>query len=195
MTPPLFLHMLGIPGAGKTTFLNILEANWQGSNRPYLLGFDQVMQAMPEYQAEQDKIKAFNLFELPARAKGYQLLENLMAEKQSLFFDNGGSAASHLDILNRAKESGYTIILVSIATPVEIAHRHVDQRSITEGRHTPMHYLEDRAQKIAALITQYRELTPHFYEIRNDGLDMSDFEKSCYNLAQELVLKFGNQAA
>ncbi|HOO50210.1 MAG TPA: zeta toxin family protein [Alphaproteobacteria bacterium] len=195
MTSPIFLHMLGIPGAGKTTFLNILEANWTGADKPYLLGFDQVMQAMPDYQAEPDKIKAFEMFELPAREKGYQILETLIAEKQSLFFDNGGSAASHLEILTRAKESGYTIILVSIATPITIAQRHVDQRSIIEGRHTPMTYLEDRAQKISALIADYRALTPHFYEITNDGLNMSDFEKSCYNLAQELTLKFGKQAA
>lgn len=162
MTQPIFLHMLGIPGAGKTTFLNILEANWIGVDKPYLLGFDQVMQAMPDYQAEPDKIKAFEIFELPAREKGYQILKNLIANKQSLFFDNGGSAASHLDILSRAKESGYTIILVSIATPINVAQRHVDQRSIIEGRHTPMTYLEDRAQKISTLTADYRALTPHF---------------------------------
>jgi predicted ABC-type ATPase len=186
--------MLGIPGAGKTTFLNILEANWIGPDKPYLLGFDQVMQAMPEYQAEPDKIKAFDLFELPARQKGYQILEDLIADRKSLLFDNGGSAATHLNILSSAREKGFTIILVSIETPVEVAQRHIDQRSITEGRHTPMHYLEDRAQKIQALASDYRNITPHFYEITNDGMNMSVFENACYILAQELILKFGKKA-
>jgi adenylate kinase family enzyme len=195
MTSPIFLHLLGIPGAGKTTFINILQSNWIGKGQPTLLGFDQVMQSMAGYQAMDDKIAAFAQYELPAREQGYQILNELMAEKRSLLFDNGGSAATHLDIMNRACGLGYTLILVSIKTPIEIAKRHVDQRSITEGRHTPMQYLEDRAKKIENMIKSYRDLTPHFYELQNDGLDVSSFEKSCYNLTQTLLSKFGSQAA
>ncbi len=195
MSSPIFLHMLGIPGAGKTSFINILQSNWVGQDVPVLLGFDQIMQAMPEYQSMTDKVKAFSQFEIPAREQGYRVLDELMLKRQSLLFDNGGSAASHLEILGKAQSLGYTLILVSIKTPIEIAKRHVDQRSISEGRHTPMQYLEDRAEKIRHLTASYRSLTPHFYEIHNDGLDVSSFEKSCYNLAQTLISEFGTKAA
>lgn len=187
MTEPFFLHMLGIPGAGKTTFLNILQTFWAGPNPPYLLGFDQVMQAMPDYQTTEDKIAAFEQFELPAREQGYKILEELIEKKHSVLFDNGGSASSHIDILKRAQENGFEIILVSISTPIEIAKRHVDIRSISEGRHTPMTYLEDRARKLEDLRAAYLSLTPLFYEIKNDGLDFSIFEKACYNLAREII--------
>ncbi|MEK7801274.1 MAG: zeta toxin family protein, partial [Pseudomonadota bacterium] len=94
---PFLLHMLGIPGAGKTTFLEILQQNWtkEHGTKLTLLGFDQVMQALPSYQLNPDKPSAFAAFELPARAAGYSILESLLAKKASILFDNGGSAASH----------------------------------------------------------------------------------------------------
>lgn len=185
---PVFLHMLGIPGAGKTTFLEILMHEWNGPSMPHLLGFDQVMQSMPAYQQMEDKIAAFDRFELPARDEGYRILYELMEENRSILFDNGGSAASHIDILKRAANKGYRLVLVAISTPVEMAQRRVDARSISEGRHTPMNYLEDRAQKLDELRTSYRSLTPHYFEIENNGLDFDLFGKACKTLAKDIVL-------
>jgi predicted ABC-type ATPase len=121
INPPILLHMLGIPGAGKTTFLNMLLDAWQGHPRPILLGFDQVMQSMPDYATYADKETAFAALELPARALGYKMLNDLIAQEQSILFDNGGSAASHPDLLRSAQNKGYTIVLVAIRTPVDVA--------------------------------------------------------------------------
>lgn len=195
MNHPFFVHMLGIPGAGKTTCLEILKANWDESDNLPLLGFDQVMHAMPEYQAMPDKIKAFELFELPAREQGYKELARLIDARQSFFFDNGGSASSHLDIVKDAKSKGYEVIIISIKTPITVAMRHVDQRSVSEGRHTPMNYLEDRAQKISQLYESYKALTPHFYELENDGQNLDEFRSQCHLLAQRITSANGVKAA
>lgn len=191
---PFLLHMLGIPGAGKTTFLGSLEKIWTGDPHPVLLGFDQVMQTLPGYMEMEDKIAAFAKFELPAREEGYKRLDRMIAERKSILFDNGGSAASHVDILKKAQECGYRIILVSITTSITAAQQRVDARSVEEGRHTPMSYLEDRAEKIRSLHNAYQSLTPHFYEIENNGLDFAVFEKTCYGLAEE-ILKIATRTA
>jgi predicted ABC-type ATPase len=185
--------MLGIPGAGKTTFLEIFQAQWGGMERPVLLGFDQVMQAMPDYQAMDDKIAAFAAFELPAREAGYKKLDELIARKQSILFDNGGSAATHIDILKRAQTLGYRIILVSIKTDIAVAQAHVDKRAIIEGRHTPMTYLSERAEKLAALEMGYRALTPYFYEIDNDGQDFAAFQKKSVEVATAILHDLGRE--
>lgn len=184
---PFLLHMLGIPGAGKTTFLNILLQNWPSNlkTKPTLLGFDQVMQALPSYQLNPDKPAAFAALELPARATGYSILERLLDKKTSILFDNGGSAPSHPDLLLRARDvHGFQIIFVSIVTKTDDARARVDARAVTAGQHTPLHYLEERAQKLQQLMGVYRTLTPHFFEIENTGDDINAFKRDCVRTAR-----------
>lgn len=184
---PFLLHMLGIPGAGKTTFLDILLQNWPSTidAKPTLLGFDQVMQALPCYQSYPDKEAAFASLELPARAAGYSILERLLEKKTSILFDNGGSAPSHPDLLLRARDThGFQIIFVSIVTKTEAARARVDARAIAAGQHTPLHYLEERAQKLQHLMGVYRTLTPHFFEIENTGDDINAFKQACTMMAR-----------
>lgn len=176
---PVFLHMLGIPGSGKTTFLEVLREKWQGNPCPVLLGFDQVMQAMPEYQAMTDKVVAFDRFELPARELGYRKLDAMMVQRSPILFDNGGSAEHHIEILKKAAQQGYRIILVEIETDVTHSRARVDARAVTEGRHTPLAYLAERAEKLAKLKDHYRALTPHYYTIKNDSCDLAAFHAKC----------------
>lgn len=171
---PVFVHMLGIPGSGKSSFLKILNAQWKSKVPVALLGFDQVMQDIPSYQAMDDKIAGFAKYEIPARMAGYRILDGLMAKQSHILFDNGGSAESHPDLLRHARdELGYRLAFVWTNTPLEVARARVDFRAVEEGQHTPLHYLEDRQAKLDKLITTYRTMTPHFYEMDNhhDGFD------------------------
>ncbi len=188
---PILLHMLGIPGAGKTTFLDGFLVRWEHDPKPVLLGFDQVMQSLPEYQNNPDKIAAFAVCELPAREAGYRLLDSLIAARSDILFDNGGSAATHVELLRRAQDVGYRIVLVSIKTDVQEAQKRVDARAVTEGRHTPMNYLDDRARKLAELEADYRALTQHFYEMYNDGQDFGAFQNACMNMADTVLRDLG----
>lgn len=188
---PILLHMLGIPGAGKTTFLTILQSLWPMDNKPFLLGFDQVMQAMPEYQTFANPVDAFAALELAARERGYQMMEELLESGQSFLFDNGGSAATHVDILKRAEAKGFRVVVVSICTAIQDAQKRVDIRAVQEGRHTPMNYLDDRALKIAALHEEYQSLTPYFFEMTNDGQDFTAFQAKCREMAERVLAALG----
>lgn len=179
---PVLLHMLGIPGAGKTTFLNLLFEKWSKTRpiSPTLLGFDQVMQQIPAYQQTPDKIVAFSTYELPARDAGYKIFNRLMEKKASILFDNGGSAATHPELLRVARDvHGYRIAIVEIAVPLAEARARIDTRSVVEGQHTPAVYLEDRAQKLSKLREEYMAITPYFYHIQNDDNAYQDFIKKC----------------
>lgn len=173
---PFLLHMLGIPGAGKSSFLSALADLW-ATPSPTLLGFDQIMEQMPEYKGTSDKKEAFVQCELPARSAGYLVLHDLLHKKANVFFDNGGSAASHLDLLRFARDVlGYRLAIVSVVSCPLAARERILRRYETEGRYTPHEYLEDRADKIRALQESYQQLTPHFYEIGN--MESSPFVKA-----------------
>lgn len=164
---PFLVHMLGIPGAEKSSFLSALSGLWV-SPHPTLLGFDQIMEQMPEYDLASDKKEAFKYCELPARAASYRALQDLLSKKANILFDNGGSAASHVDLLHYAQEErGYRIAVVSVVSCPPAAKERILRRYESEGRYTPHEYLEDRAEKIRFLQEKYRQLTPCFYEIDN----------------------------
>ncbi len=184
---PVLIHMLGIPGAGKSTFLEILRKKWNSASPAYLLGFDQIMTDIAAYQAIADKDAAFAKYELPARETGYRLLDNLMIKRANILFDNGGSAAHHLDLLQHAKNVGYYVVLVSITAPLNTAQQRIDARAALEARTTPPHYLSERHEKLAALEMQYRRLTPAFYHLHNDGCDRTVFVKTSIELADKLL--------
>jgi hypothetical protein len=192
---PFLVHMLGIPGSGKSSFIYELLKIWK-EHSPVLLGFDQVMEKIPEYQLAPDKKEAFGAHELPAREAGYYALKELLHKKANILFDNGGSAASHLDLLRYAQDKiGYRIAIVSVVSCPLVARERILRRYEIEGRYTPHEYLEDRAEKIMKLKESYSRLTPHYYETENMGngeankakffADISQMAKQVY---QELNL-------
>ena len=81
---PTFIHMLGIPGAGKTTYMN----NNKECFKDFLfLDFDMVMERLPEYREDVKKlgsVEAFEKWEIPSRIAGYEVL--LQAIKKSTYF-------------------------------------------------------------------------------------------------------------
>lgn len=189
-TNPVLVHMLGIPGAGKSTFLDILQKRWNMDSPPCLLGFDQIMTHMPEYQAIGDKQAAFAACELPAREMGYGLLDTLIHRRAHILFDNGGSSAHHLDLLQQAIKAGYHVALVSITVPLDVAQQRIHARTAENGRTTPLHYLEERQTKLTALEEKYRHLTPSFYHLHNEGNTISSFIDESVALADRLLHDF-----
>jgi predicted ABC-type ATPase len=189
---PILVHSLGIPGCGKSSLFKVLERMWhrETATPPTILGFDQVMQSHSDYQAHPDKIAAFDVFEIPAREAGYRILDKLMQKKAHILFDNGGSAESHRELLRRARdEYGYQLIFVSVITPVSIASARVDIRAEQSGQHTPMHYLQERFDKLQKLIPDYRSMAHSFYEIENAHDDMSAYVSQCEVVSTEILAK------
>ena len=122
---------------------------------------------MPTYKTANDKIEAFKEFELPARNAGYVALKRLLEQKSCVLFDHGGAAEGHVDILKHAKGLGYKTAVLHITTTQDTAKNRIQHRAEQTGRHTPLHYIDDRSQLIEQLIPHYKNAADLFRSISN----------------------------
>lgn len=162
---PLFVHMLGIPGSGKTVFARpLFECLERKVNGAFTyVGFDDLMSDIPQYQSSQDRVAAFSAYELPARAAGYALLKGLLEKRANILFDHGGASSEHVDILRYAIHSlEYSAFMVHVKCDAKNAIKRIIRRAEIEGRHTPIHYVEDRKKLIDALLPRYLEILQGF---------------------------------
>lgn len=160
-----FVHMLGIPGAGKSTF-------WQKNKKAFadfiFVGFDTLMAMLPEYQKDVENLglkEAFARWELPARIAGYELLIRAMEQKKNIFFDHGGSPELHLEIMRAAKVDGYHTKMYYIKCDVETALQRTTAREKEIQRHTPEKLIIERYPLVEKRATQFKEIVDEFIEI------------------------------
>ncbi|MEM5517831.1 zeta toxin family protein [Henriciella sp. AS95] len=168
---PFFVHMLGVPGAGKSVIARMLYGtitSWL-PEAPSYVGFDRLMAEIPAYQDTPDIVEAFAKYELPARAAGYALLKELISKRASIFLDHGGSAAEHPEILRLAKRQfGYRIYVVSVEVDNDICQSRIEARAKAEGRHTPPDYISERALQIEEMVPEYTDISDQFFAFKNN---------------------------
>ena len=167
---PVFVHMLGVPGAGKTTFATSIhrELSSIAPRRPLYVGFDELMSAIPDYVAAPDRVNAFAAYELPAREAGYALLSAALIERGSVLFDHGGAVPEHVRIVVFAStELGYKTCVVYVRCDASEAKRRIVERTRLEGRHTSLDYVDERAAVTERLIPQYVAAVDGFFVIQN----------------------------
>lgn len=188
---PYILHMLGVPGSGKSTIVTELcEHLSQETAPPYLLDFDRVMTAMPAYQEALNNQAAFSVFELPAREAGYHLLQSLLQKQVNIVFDHGGSPNTHPDILAHAKKQfNYKIMVAEVLCNEQTAMNRITKRNSIHNRHTPVNYVKERHDAIETLKPRYREVADQYIEIDNsDIVKLSSLKKEqITQLAKQLL--------
>ena len=165
---PNFVHMLGIPGAGKTTFL---RKNIDKFKDYLLLDFDNLMEQLPEYRQDINEIglvKSFKKWQIPARIAGYELLLRAVANKVNIFFDHGGSPFLHVKLLEEIKKNKYYIKVIYIKCNTDIAIIRTKEREKYTLRHTPEELIVQREPLIKQRIKQFREIADEFIEIDNN---------------------------
>ena len=159
---PKFVHMLGIPGAGKSTYYQKHKAQYAD----YLfIGFDFIMEAIPEYQKDVEalgSVEAFKRWELPARISGYELLKRAIEAKKNIFFDHGGTPICHRELLTNVKLYGYTTKMVYVPCEVDVALQRVKARELVTKRHTPPQMIIDRSVLIENNLPVYQHLVDAF---------------------------------
>ena len=162
---PEFVHMLSIPGSGKSTFYHYNAENFK--NYIYI-SFDAIMEAHPLYQKdvrEIGSVKAFEKWEIPSRIAGYELLFRAIASKKNIFLDHGGTPKCHQELLLKVKQFGYKTKMYYISCPVEIAIARTKSRELITKQHTPVNLITDRAKVINANIEIYKSIVDEFVSI------------------------------
>jgi predicted ABC-type ATPase len=164
---PYIIHMLGVPGSGKST---VMKEIWNTLKRrpAAVVGFDRLMETIPEYHQGSDRQKSFSEFELPARAAGYVLIKELLQKQSDILFDHGGASAAHADLLSFAKSKGYTVAVIQVTAHPDIAKKRILERQLAEGRHTPPSYVDERIKIIENILPSYKTTADYFFEISNE---------------------------
>lgn len=162
---PTILHMLGIPGAGKSTYVSTLDHSGK-----VLVSFDKITEAIPAYRRDREELGAsasFAKWELPARMLGYHILHEAVRNRQDIIFDHGGSRGDHAAFLQAIKqELGYRIEIVHVEIDEESSIRRVRNRELEGGRHVPPAYIPERHGLIERLLPQYRSIADKFTTVR-----------------------------
>lgn len=184
---PFLLQTLGVPGVGKSTLVAQLQ-NVFAAQAPSILGFDGIMEALPEYQtqAAQNKQAAFSAYELPARSGTYLAVRDLMAKKANIIFDHGGGFDDHFGMLDAAKKAGYVVVIAHVTAAPDVAKNRILYREITEGRHTPLIYVDERNVTIGNLLDRYRTTADTVIEIQNPKRSASERSAFLFDTAQQI---------
>lgn len=165
---PRFVHTLGGPGSGKTSLLAALQEHLI-DYQPVFVAMDQLMEAMPEYQAEADLARAFMLHELPARMACYTLLKDLIAKKANIVFEHSGAHDAHPGLLRYAKQSGYTIALYHVQATAVAQLGRITRRHTAGGRYVPADYVAERHALLTSLLPHYRAVADRYHVIDNSA--------------------------
>ncbi|AGH98225.1 AAA family ATPase [Micavibrio aeruginosavorus] len=162
-TPTVYC-MAGIPGSGKSTYVDAAIARGDFPRDAFILNPDRVMEALPAYHddvAALGAMAAFEKWEMPCRELAYDLLDQAAALRLNVIKDMGCARQENYDMLARLKSSGYRLHMIHLDCPVDLALARVQ----TRDRHTPATMVNDRAASLSALLPLYRELADHFMSI------------------------------
>ena len=141
---PTLVHMLGIPGCGKSTFI---KQNMKKFENYLIISFDDIMESIPQYHEDVLKlgsVEAFKKWEIPARIAGYELLIRAINKKINILFDHGGFPACHVELMKNIKRYGYKTVMYELSCNVDEAIRRVRIREMRTKRHTPENMIRQR---------------------------------------------------
>lgn len=164
---PKLIHMLGIPGAGKTTFYH--QHTWESH---IFIGFDNIMEQLPGYQQDLHilgSVKAFGKWEIPARIIGYELLRRAISGRYNIFFDHGGANMCHLELIKKLKQLGYKTEIHYLKCSIKLASKRAILREKETGRHTPPQIINSRFSQLKTLAEEYQKLADKFYSYDDEN--------------------------
>lgn len=164
------LHaMCGIPGSGKSTYVQQAINFGRFPEKAFLLNPDIVMEVLPEYHQSVKELgyeKAFEAWEMPTRAFAYELF-GLAADKGlDIIIDMGCVREEDFKNISDLKQRGYTVHMYHVDCIPEVALDRIQDRD----RHTPRSMVMERHQALKEMLPKYQDLAHHFYSFNNTDL-------------------------
>ena len=163
---PTLVHMLGIPGCGKSTFI---KQNMKKFENYLIISFDDIMESIPQYHEDVLKlgsVEAFKKWEIPARIAGYELLIRAINKKVNILFDHGGSPACHVELMkNVGTYCGYKTAIYELSCPVDVAIRRVKVREMRTKRHTPENMIRQRYELLKNRGFEYMAIVNEYHVV------------------------------
>jgi predicted ABC-type ATPase len=159
------LHaMCGIPGSGKTTYVQSQIKDGTLPDDAFILNPDIVMEMLPEYIEDKEKLgaeTAFQKWEVPSRSIAYGLFHQATSQGRTIIIDMGCARQESLTMLGSLKEMGYTMSMTHIKCDPETAI----ERIKTRERFTPESMVHKRFLILNELIPRYKAMADTFTEI------------------------------
>lgn len=168
---PVIHAMAGIPGAGKSVYVDEAIARGDLPQNAFILDPDRIMMAMPEYVDDltlMGAVTAFRHWEIPARLLAYELADQAAQKRFNIIQDMGSVRRENYDRLAQFKTRGYRLEMTYIYCPVDEALRRLQTRST---RHTAADMVRERASSLNMLLRPYTELVDQFTVLDNSDLD------------------------
>ena len=160
----------GIPGAGKSTFVDQKLADGTFTTNAYILNPDRVMIALPEYQEDMRMYgaqTAYEKWELPARDLAYAMAEKSFQNRFNIIKDMGCSNPLSLDLVKRLKAAGYRVAMPYIYCDTEEAFRRINERTFQISQDA----VRERLALLETMLPEYQALADTFITYDNSNLE------------------------
>lgn len=167
---PVIYATCGIPGAGKTTFVDTQLKTGAFPEASFILNPDRVMLVLPEYLEDRDSIgaqAAYEKWELPARDLAYALAGKAGQNTYHIIKDMGCANPLSMKFVKRWKGQGYGLTMYHIDCPIETAFERIDQREFKISRQE----VAKRYDSLQGFLPEYKALADEFYSIENGGFN------------------------
>lgn len=166
---PCIYATCGIPGAGKSHFVDMKLARGDFPSDAYILNPDRVMVELPDYKNDVDKFgaqSAYQKWELPVRNLAYDMADQALQMRGNIIKDMGCANPLSLDLIKRAKNNGYKISMFYIQCDTDEAFRRIDQREFKISKDEVI----KRLHSLESLIPQYQSIADEFITLQNTDI-------------------------
>jgi predicted ABC-type ATPase len=163
---PTLFATCGIPGAGKSYFVDSKIKAGEFPSNAYILNPDRVMIALPEYQDDVKTMgaqKSYEKWELPARELAYTMAETAMDMKANIIKDMGCANPLSLKLIKQLKNKLYCIKMYYIHCEVSVAFDRINQRDFQIAKNE----VRQRFKLLEDLLPHYQSLADHFEVLDN----------------------------
>lgn len=167
---PILNATCGIPGAGKSYFVDMKLDSRDFSSNAYILNPDRLMIALPEYINDVESHgaqAAYEKWELPVRELAYNFADEAVSNKLNIIKDMGCANPLSLDLIKRAKSDSYHINMFYIYCDCEEAFRRINQRDFQISQEEVIH----RLHLLEKLLPQYQDIANEFITLDNTNIE------------------------